>query len=318
MDSSTKNIKIAAISVVLPAGGIVSNYQTASDLCFEAAERIFNRTEYDKLEIGGIIYVGASPDYRSPSTACVLQGRLGLSQDCFAFDLNQGAAGFAIGLKIVVPLAQSMSKNSILLVLGDTPSKWCETETLDKHQLKDAGSAILIEKSNVSRIFETQVSTLSHLNYALTINEGGFRVQNTSLNEVDFLFQSASKYGDLFESNEYSINMKGILSSLNSMNSMNPSEKLLIAGYYSEKVHDVLSEEGITTEKVEGNYLGSSITYAIVQKTHEKNRNFVINSFEIGEGLVAAFSRIEIETDGILPLEVCSAVFEDWQIDHQM
>ncbi len=56
--------------------------QTASDLGYEAAEDVLNKSELSKKDIGILIFVSQKPDYRVPSTAFVLHKRLGLSENC--------------------------------------------------------------------------------------------------------------------------------------------------------------------------------------------------------------------------------------------
>ena len=73
--------------------------QAASDLAFEAAVKVLSAGP-DIAEIDALIFVSQSPDYHLPTTACILQDRLGLSQRCLAFDINQGCSGFVIGLGI--------------------------------------------------------------------------------------------------------------------------------------------------------------------------------------------------------------------------
>ena len=313
------NIKISSLSVVLPVGGVTSEHQTASDLCFDAAERIFKNTIEKKSEIGGIVYVGASPDYRSPATACVLQGRLGLSQDCFAFDLNQGGAGFSIGLKIAGSLAASMTKKSILLLLGDTPSKWCDEETLQSLHLKDAGTAILIEESDDVSIIESQILTWSEESHKLAINEGGFRLIESKTQEVDFLFQSASKYGRLKLSDKTALDVNSILSRLGGLSSEGESQKWWLTGYFSDLLQNAVDDLDIPVGILKENYLGSSVPYVITQNYRNcAIENIIIKFLEIGEGFVTAYSQIEIESSAILPLSESNLVFDNWEVDHQM
>ena len=72
--------------------------QTTSDLCFVAAEKLIEVKKINKKDIGALLLVTQSPDYKSPASACVLHGRLGLDEDCIAFDVNLGCSGFTTSL----------------------------------------------------------------------------------------------------------------------------------------------------------------------------------------------------------------------------
>ena len=63
--------------------------EKASDLALTAAERLFQRLPFDRSRIDLLMFVSQTPDYRIPTTAAVLQGKLGLGQQCATFDVNQ-------------------------------------------------------------------------------------------------------------------------------------------------------------------------------------------------------------------------------------
>ena len=81
--------------------------QTASDLCFAAAENLLRQKNIEKGQIGILIFVSQFADYINPATACVLQTRLGLSKECFAFDVNLGCSGYVYGLATAASLYDS-------------------------------------------------------------------------------------------------------------------------------------------------------------------------------------------------------------------
>lgn len=119
--------------------------QTAADLACAVARRIIEQKGINPEEVGVLVYVTQYPDYRVPSTACVLQDRLGLSQDCMAFDVNLGCSGFVYGLNIVASLMQSGNAKYGLLLAGDTPSKGVRSDN-SRNLFGDASSATLLVK----------------------------------------------------------------------------------------------------------------------------------------------------------------------------
>lgn len=115
---------------------------TASDLAFAAASDLLesfgeSRAEpgresnaksapapFDKSDIDALIFVTQTPDYRLPNNACVLQGALGLPKTCLAFDINHACAGYLYGLYVAYALIESRAANFVLLVCGDTLSRY--------------------------------------------------------------------------------------------------------------------------------------------------------------------------------------------------
>ena len=93
--------------------------QTASDLGFVAAEKLFAEFEIDKNDVGAILFISSSPDYIWPSSACVLQYRLGLPESCLAFDINLGCSGFVYGIHVASSLLQTMEKRYALIIVGE-------------------------------------------------------------------------------------------------------------------------------------------------------------------------------------------------------
>ena len=119
--------------------------QTAADLGCVAARRILEEKGIDPANVGVLVYVTQYPDYRVPSTACVLQNRLGVSKDCIAFDVNLGCSGFVYGLNIVASLMQTGNARYGLLLAGDTPSKGVRSDN-SRNLFGDASSAMLLIK----------------------------------------------------------------------------------------------------------------------------------------------------------------------------
>lgn len=94
--------------------------QTASDLCFCAAEALLSDYPDLKNSLDAIFFVTQSPDYLLPASACILHHRLGLPVECAAFDVNQGCAGYIYGLWLAASLLNSGCRNALLLA-GDVP-----------------------------------------------------------------------------------------------------------------------------------------------------------------------------------------------------
>jgi len=119
--------------------------ETASDLAFKAAEKLLSGG-IDKDEIGFLLFCTQSPDYYLPTTACILQDRLCLSTDCGALDFNLGCSGYVYGLSLAKGLIESGQVKKILLLTGETYSKYInEEDNAVKPLFGDAGTATIVE-----------------------------------------------------------------------------------------------------------------------------------------------------------------------------
>ena len=128
---------------------ICSGNEIASDLAFKAAEKLF-AFGVDKNKIDYLILCTQSPDYYLPTTACILQDKLGLPNSCGAFDYNLGCSGYIYGLSIAKGLVESGQAENILLITAETYSKYINPNDNTVLPLfGDAATATLISGINV-------------------------------------------------------------------------------------------------------------------------------------------------------------------------
>jgi len=71
-------------------------------------------------DVGGIIVSTATPDQKAPSTACLVQGLLGISNQSFAFDVSAVCSGFVYGLAIAAGMIEASDVDNIVVVGVDT------------------------------------------------------------------------------------------------------------------------------------------------------------------------------------------------------
>lgn len=125
---------------------VVSVDECASDLAFNACEKLLNAIELERSAIDFIILCTQSPDYFLPATACILQDRLGLSTQCGAFDYNQGCSGFIYGLGLAKGLVETGQAKNVLLVTAEAYSKYIHPADKSVRTLfGDAAAATLIQ-----------------------------------------------------------------------------------------------------------------------------------------------------------------------------
>jgi 3-oxoacyl-[acyl-carrier-protein] synthase-3 len=136
-------------SIGLNKRHIVDKDTTTADLCEVAARNLLDGTRTKISDIDTIIVVTQTPDYFQPATAAYLHGRLGLSDNCAAFDVNQGCTGYIYGLWLAFMMIETKSCENVLLLAGDTISKVVSLNDPNVTPLfGDAGSATLIQKSD--------------------------------------------------------------------------------------------------------------------------------------------------------------------------
>jgi 3-oxoacyl-[acyl-carrier-protein] synthase-3 len=120
--------------------------ELASDLTFRAATEVLDG--FDKDEIDGLIFCTQSPDQIMPPNATLLHARLGLPKSVAAFDITLACSGFVYGLAIAKSMIDSMRMRSVLLLCGDTYSKYIHPE--DRAALTlfgDGAAATLVDRS---------------------------------------------------------------------------------------------------------------------------------------------------------------------------
>jgi 3-oxoacyl-[acyl-carrier-protein] synthase-3 len=103
---------------------IAGKDQTAGDLAFEAATRLFYQGQIASQDVDFIILCTQAPDYILPTTACIIQDRLGISRHAGALDINLGCSGFVYGLSLAKGLIETGAARCVLLLTADTYSKY--------------------------------------------------------------------------------------------------------------------------------------------------------------------------------------------------
>ncbi|WP_018294056.1 3-oxoacyl-ACP synthase III family protein [Mariprofundus ferrooxydans] len=131
---------------------ISSSDETAVDLAFEAGRKLIEGISSCE-DIDLLILVTQSPDYVLPTSACVLQGRLGLSKNCMAFDVNLGCSGFVEALAIAGGLIESGVAHRGLILCADTYSKYIEkNDRTCRPIFSDGAAATLVEVTDLDCI----------------------------------------------------------------------------------------------------------------------------------------------------------------------
>jgi len=146
------------IPKILDKTGILTRYisaadETAVDLAFEAGTKLLHSDIVNLEEIDLLILVTQSPDFVLPTSACILQDKLGLTKRCMAFDINLGCSGFIYALSVAGGLIESGVATKGIILCADTYSKYiAKNDRTCRPIFSDGASAVFVELSKTDDI----------------------------------------------------------------------------------------------------------------------------------------------------------------------
>ena len=148
--------------------------ETVLELAVKASEKLLKKI--DKNEIDFILFCTQSPDYHLPTTACILQDRLGLRKNIGALDFNLGCSGFVYGLSIAKGLIATGAAQNILLVTAETYTKYLrKSDKSNRTIFGDGAAATLIQKDETKENFQFILGTDGSGYDNLIVRNGGGR-----------------------------------------------------------------------------------------------------------------------------------------------
>lgn len=150
--------------------------ETSVDMGVKAAEKLFIEHSIDKNTIDFIILCTQSPDYFLPTSACIIQEKLGLGTNVGAFDINLGCSGFVYGLGIAKGFIASGQAKNVLLITSETYSKFIHPkDKSNKTIFGDAAAATLISTEGFAAIGNFEYGTDGKGAQNLIVKNGGLR-----------------------------------------------------------------------------------------------------------------------------------------------
>lgn len=103
---------------------IAAPEECSSDLAAAAAQKLFASGACRPEEVDYLLLCTQSPDYFLPTTACLLQERLGIPTRAGALDFNLGCSGYVYGLGLAQGLIETGQARNVLLITAETYSKF--------------------------------------------------------------------------------------------------------------------------------------------------------------------------------------------------
>ncbi|MFT6338674.1 MAG: 3-oxoacyl-[acyl-carrier-protein] synthase-3 [Halioglobus sp.] len=183
---------------------IAAKDEFSSDMGIAAAEKLFNDYELDRGDIDFLLFCTQSPDYFLPTTACIVQDKLGLSTAAGALDFNLGCSGFVYGLAVAKGLISGGIARNILLICAETYSKFLNKNDRGNRTIfGDAASATLIsdvKKGYGAEILNFQLGTDGAGAENLIVKGGGMRHRNSEVEHY------VDNYGNEMTSSDLSMN----------------------------------------------------------------------------------------------------------------
>lgn len=172
---------------------IADRNQTATDLAILAAHKLLEKKSELKCLIDYIILCTQSPDYHLPTSACIIQERLGLSQSVGAIDVNQGCSGFVYSLGLAKGLIETKQAKYVLVITSDTYSKYINVKDKSVRTLfGDAAACSLIRGSDSDKELITRpvYGTNGKGAEYLIVPDGGSRNPTSESSSVERLDNS--------------------------------------------------------------------------------------------------------------------------------
>ena len=287
-----------------------------SDLCYAAAEKLISELGWAKEEIGLLVFVSHTQDYKLPSTACILQNRLGLSKETMAFDVPLGCSGFVYGLSIAGSILSQGFIRKALLLVGNTQSVYASPEDKSTAMLfGDAGSAIALEydPADTEGIkFHLQTDGAGY--EALIVPDGGcrnpFNEHSAEMEEFDEGIRRSRLHEKMDGGAVFTFGLFSVPKSLNALAAnfgidIQSVDYLLLHQANRFMCDNIRRKLKLPEEKVPfnidrfGNTSGASIPLLMVTELQEQLRNGKLTHLSCGFGVGLSLGSACFTTDHI-------------------
>lgn len=287
---------------------------TTADLCLPAAETLIADLGWNRDNIDALIFVSQNTDYIEPATACILQDKLGLSNECYAEDIALGCSGWVYGLSNVAALLASGAIKKALLLAGDAKRRYEPTDSLFGY----AGTVTAMEYKEGAEGLKFHFGTDGSGYDAIIIPDGGAR------NQISYKsFVEENIYGQI--KNRLQLRMKGMDVFSFGITTAPKSVKKLAEHFgfdYSSADYLILHQANMmmnnkiakklkfSPDKVPssmynfGNTSSASIPLTMVTSINKELRNGIKKIIACGFGVGLSWGTVYFSTDNIVVSEL--------------
>jgi 3-oxoacyl-[acyl-carrier-protein] synthase-3 len=281
---------------------IASDDEAASDLCYEAAKRALKAASIRPRDIDLIIVATMSGDMPMPSTASMLQKKLGANK-AGAFDLNAACSGFLYGLSVADNFIKTGASKKLLLVGAEVNSKFLDWKDRSTCVLfGDGAGAVILEPTRGKRgILSTHLYSDGNMWDYINIPGGGSKHPPSSKTVKDRMHYIKMKGNETFKVAVRTLE-KLVIDTLKA-NAVKPSQlamliphqaNLRIISATAKRLKLPMSKVAVNLEKY-GNTSSASIPIAldeVVQQGRIKKNDYVLLE-AFGSGLTWASALIK-------------------------
>jgi len=279
---------------------IAEEDELSSDMAIKAAQKMFMEHNIMPSEIDFIMLCTQSPDYFLPTSACIIQDKLGAPVSAGAIDFNLGCSGFIYGLAMAKGLLFAGIAQNILLLTAETYSKFIHPgDKSNRTIFGDAAAATLISSEGYASIGEFDLGTDGKGAQNLIVKTGGMRFKQTNNGG------STDEYGNFISENHLFMNGGEILNftidmvppmvnNILSRNASSPNEIDLYVFHQANrymlnhlrKMMMIPEEKFYYCMKNIGNTVSSTIPIALYEAIKEEKikvgSNVLITGFGVG------------------------------------
>jgi len=136
---------------------IAAEGETTSDLGYQAALRAIEAAGIDASQLDMIVVGTTTPDLIFPSTACLIQAKLGVS-GCPAFDVNAACSGFVFALSVADKFIRSGDARHVLVIGAETLTRIVDWEDRTTCVLfGDGAGAVVLKADEETGILSTHL-----------------------------------------------------------------------------------------------------------------------------------------------------------------
>lgn len=154
------SVEKVAQKVGVDSRHLAAENETAGDMAEKAARKLFKEYRIDPKSIDFLMLCTQSPDYFLPSTACVLQNKLGIPTTAGAFDYNLGCSGCVYGMAMAKGLIIAGIAKNVLLLTAETYNKYLHpSDKSNRSIFGDGAAACLISSEGFAEIGDFSLGT---------------------------------------------------------------------------------------------------------------------------------------------------------------
>lgn len=154
------SVEKVAQKVGVESRHLAADRETAGDMAEKATKKLFSEYNISPSEIDFVMLCTQSPDHFLPSTACILQDRLGIPTSAGAFDYNLGCSGCVYGMAVAKGLIAGGIAKNVLLLTAETYNKYLHpSDKSNRSIFGDAAAACLISTEGIAEIGNMSLGT---------------------------------------------------------------------------------------------------------------------------------------------------------------